>query len=84
MFERATTVSDRPPVSPELLDDLRGLADAACVDCGQPAQLLHRHDGGAASPLCRRCADRPTMPARPVSGAPLADYERYLAALMAR
>jgi hypothetical protein len=83
MFEKATTVSDLPPVSQELLDDLRGLADAACVDCGQPAQLLHRHDG-AAVPLCQRCADRSTMPPRPVSGAPLADYERYLAALMAR
>jgi hypothetical protein len=83
MFEKATTVSDRPPVSQELLDDLRGLADAVCTDCGQPAQLLHRH-GAAVSPLCRRCADRPTMPVRPASGASIADAERRLAALMAR
>jgi hypothetical protein len=83
MIERATLAADRQPVTPEFLDDLRGLADAACIDCGPPAQVIHRHCG-AAAPLCRRCADRPTMPPRPASGASLADYQRWLDAMQAR
>jgi hypothetical protein len=84
MIERATLAADRQPLAPDFLEDLRDLADALCADCGAPAQVLHRRHRGAASTLCQRCADRPTLPPRPVSGAPLADYERYLAALMAR
>jgi hypothetical protein len=83
MIERATLAADRHPLSPEFLDDLRDLPDARCADCGQPADVIHRHCG-AASPLCRRCADRQTMPARPTSGAPVADYQRWLDAVMAR